>query len=83
MTDAQIYWNGRGRAQCLKISCGNNRGIGYTSTRCRNDHIRRSHGIFDQPRAGDRKYSTGNMSGPRLLDCRKWTVLRDPLYLHE
>ncbi|KAG9606291.1 hypothetical protein KCU77_g186, partial [Aureobasidium melanogenum] len=42
LTDAQVYWNSRGRPQCFKIGCDNNQGIGYGSEASRDEHISNS-----------------------------------------
>ncbi|KAG9711225.1 hypothetical protein KCU77_g127, partial [Aureobasidium melanogenum] len=54
MTDGQVYWNGRNRAQCLSNGSSNNRGLGYVTPKGRNEHIHKAHGTFSQPNTGDR-----------------------------
>ncbi|KAG9664578.1 hypothetical protein KCU95_g8315, partial [Aureobasidium melanogenum] len=39
LTDAQVYWDSRGRPQCFKIGCDNNQGIGYRNELSRDQHI--------------------------------------------
>ncbi|KAH0384032.1 hypothetical protein KCU92_g4774, partial [Aureobasidium melanogenum] len=53
MTGGQVYWNGHNRAQRLQNVCSNNRGIGCSTPKGRNEHIRKAHSVFNQPNAGD------------------------------
>ncbi|KAK5999399.1 hypothetical protein QM012_005524 [Aureobasidium pullulans] len=59
LTDAQVYWNARGRPQCFKIGCDNNQGIGYSTGISRDEHIANSrfhkevsHLWFEQTKRG-------------------------------
>ncbi|KAH0158412.1 hypothetical protein KCU67_g7522, partial [Aureobasidium melanogenum] len=54
MTGGQVYWNGRNRAQSLQNVCSNNRGIGCSTPKGRNEHIRKAYSVFNQPNADDR-----------------------------
>jgi hypothetical protein len=81
MTGGQVYWNGHNRAQRLQNVCSNNRGIGCSTPKGRNEHIRKAHSVFNQPNAGDRKYSKVNLMDVKLTFCRDQSVLRGTLGL--
>ncbi|KAH0365992.1 hypothetical protein KCU65_g5682, partial [Aureobasidium melanogenum] len=82
MTDGQVHWNGRNRAQCLKVGCNDNRGIGYSTPKGRNEHLRKAHPAFNQPNAGDQngqlylvlQVGKRNVAGMKMHMMRYWVV---------
>ncbi|KAG9700533.1 hypothetical protein KCU95_g710, partial [Aureobasidium melanogenum] len=63
LTDAQVYWNSRGRPQCFKIGCDNNQGIGYSSEVSRDEHITNTRYHSQTPHLGYEQTKRGYRNG--------------------
>ncbi|KAG9516487.1 hypothetical protein KCV07_g6784, partial [Aureobasidium melanogenum] len=63
LTDAQVYWNSRGRPQCFKVGCDNNQGIGYRSEYSRDQHISNTRFHKEVPHLGYEQTKRGYQNG--------------------
>ncbi|KAG9945047.1 hypothetical protein KCU85_g7509, partial [Aureobasidium melanogenum] len=63
LTDAQVYWNSRGRPQCFKLNCDNNQSIGYSSEVSRDEHITNTRYHSQIPHLGYEQNKRGYQNG--------------------